>query len=120
MAAPASQDHRKSATVEALARTGRKIHAIKLLRRYTGLGLAEAKAAVDEIDRTGHLPPGVAVPAAERRAGAVDAWLAGADAGLVTRVRDLKARDRTIEAIKVVREHTGMGLVDAKEAVERM
>jgi ribosomal protein L7/L12 len=37
------------AQIEALARDGKKIHAIKLLRQASGLGLAEAKEAVERM-----------------------------------------------------------------------
>jgi hypothetical protein len=38
-------------TVESLIAAGRKIEAIKLLREETGIGLREAKEAVEEISR---------------------------------------------------------------------
>lgn len=41
----------RPAEVQALARAGKKIEAIKLYRELTGVGLAEAKAAVDEMGR---------------------------------------------------------------------
>ena len=37
--------------VEQLINSGKKIHAIKLLREQTGLGLAEAKDMVEEYER---------------------------------------------------------------------
>jgi large subunit ribosomal protein L7/L12 len=45
-------------------------------------------------------------------------WGAGAG-GLSPRVADLLARGKKIEAIKVYREETGVGLKEAKDAVER-
>src|SRR4051794_10775374 len=42
--------------IDAELRASRKIHAIKLLRERTGLGLREAKDAVDEFARTGRRP----------------------------------------------------------------
>src|SRR4051812_47952712 len=44
--------------IEAELRASRKIQAIKLLREHTGLGLREAKDAVDEFAQTGR-PPAV-------------------------------------------------------------
>lgn len=38
--------------IRALIRADRKIEAVKLVRKRTGLGLAEAKDAVDAIERT--------------------------------------------------------------------
>lgn len=37
--------------------SGRKIEAIKLLRNETGMGLKEAKHAVEELERSLGLPP---------------------------------------------------------------
>lgn len=37
--------------------SGRKIEAIKLLREETGMGLKEAKHAVEELERSLGLPP---------------------------------------------------------------
>ncbi|WP_344744089.1 ribosomal protein L7/L12 [Streptosporangium vulgare] len=52
-------------TVTGLTRERQKIHAIKELRRYTGLGLKEAKAVVDAVaaghDMWSH-PPHVRLP----------------------------------------------------------
>ncbi|CAM3732786.1 ribosomal protein L7/L12 [Occultella aeris] len=43
----------------------------------------------------------------------------GAGGGLSPRVAELLARGKKIEAIKVYREETGVGLKEAKDAVER-
>ncbi|MBI3866789.1 MAG: ribosomal protein L7/L12 [Planctomycetia bacterium] len=82
---------------------GEKIQAIKIFREQTGVGLAEAKAAVEQIERTG---PGPAVPPKA--------------ADLEKQVLDLMAADRKIAAIKVYREQTGAGLKEAKDAVEAL
>ena len=89
----------------ALAR-GNKIEAIKLLREATGLGLAEAKHAID-------------------------AGLAGADAvdAMATRptheatlahVTAALRAGKKIEAIRLYREFAGVGLKEAKDAVDQM
>ena len=44
----------------------------------------------------------------------------GPQDALERQVRELLAEGRKIEAIKVYRERTGVGLADAKEAVERI
>ncbi len=53
-------DAATSAALVTLVRAGRKIDAIKLLRERTGLGLAEAKRAIDamELSLTGKKPSG--------------------------------------------------------------
>ena len=54
--------------------------------------------------------PGVSFP---------EAPAPGLDVGL-TEVHDLLRRGRKIEAIKVYRERTGVGLKEARDAVERL
>jgi ribosomal protein L7/L12 len=45
---------------------------------------------------------------------------AGVSPEVLAEVRELKSRNQLIQAIKVMRQHTGMGLRDAKDAVDRM
>lgn len=91
---------------------GRKLEAIKELRELTGIGLKEAKEEIErlmaevdgrELTATAQLPvsghgpePGHEEVAALARAG------------------------RKLEAIKLLRSQTGLGLKEAKEAVEKM
>ncbi|MGC9670471.1 ribosomal protein L7/L12 [Planosporangium sp. 12N6] len=94
--------------IEALLRQRKKIRAVKVLRDHRPLlSLVEAKRAVESIEVGGPLPGGPATTA---------------DPGLdvLERVRRLRDANRKIEAIKVLREHTGMSLAEAKAAVERM
>ena len=58
-------------------------------------------------------PPPRALPPAAAPAGDLTAELPG-------EVRELIAAGRKIEAIKLVRETTGLGLAEAKQLVERM
>ena len=84
------------------ARRGNLIEAIRLTREQTGLGLMEAKQAVD-------------------------AWLAGTtrapletgDVAIPLQAALALRHGRLIDAIRHTREATGLGLKDAKEAVER-
>ena len=89
-----------------LIRQGRKIEAIKLLREETGASLLDAKNAVEQLSRS-------------------DAFVAESDAALGAEdanaeVRRLAYEGKKIEAIKALRAQTGLGLKDAKEAVERL
>jgi large subunit ribosomal protein L7/L12 len=63
-----------------------------------------------------------AVSAAARTAQAAgtSSALPRAEPAYLAEVRDLKARGKVINAIKVYREATGVGLREAKDAVERM
>ncbi len=81
-------------------RQGEKIQAVKLYREQTGVGLAEAKAAVEAIERGAPLP--------------------ALDVNLEQQILDLLATSRKIEAIKLLREHAGLGLAEAKAAVESL
>lgn len=88
--------------VQAALRAGRAIEAIKLLREATGLGLKEAK---DRIDAEGqHGSPTVQYP-----------QMPGT---LPFQVVEAMQAGNKIEAIRLLREQTGMGLKEAKEAVD--
>jgi ribosomal protein L7/L12 len=85
---------------------GRKIEAIKLYREATGAGLAEAKEAVELIEAG--KPPKPGEPAS-----------LGDDQAL-QEVSSLVRQGRKIEAIKRYREATGLGLKEAKDAVDAL
>lgn len=83
-----------------LADSGKVMAAIKLYRELTGAGLAESKAYVDS-------------------------YLAGelgnaSKADRMPEIMSLINANRDIEAIKVYREYTGCGLVEAKDAVDKL
>jgi len=89
-----------------LIERGRKIEAIELLRESTGIGLAEAKAQIEQLS-------------AEAAEHAMPAERAGLDTpGLPEDVLALARGGRKIEAIKLLRERSGLGLKEAKERVE--
>jgi ribosomal protein L7/L12 len=88
-----------------LVAQGKKIQAIKDLRAASGLGLKEAKDAVDAM-AAGHDISGVLLPRLEVPATAEE------------RARKLIAQGRTIQAINLIREETGLGLKEAKEAAD--
>ncbi len=93
--------------VSAHVRNGEKIAAIKVYREATGMGLKEAKDFVEALEQTlatGELPP-VEAPATSSE-----------EAELVELVRS----GRKIEAVKLYRERHGVGLKEAKDAVEAL
>ncbi len=96
-------------SVESLLREGRKIEAIKLYREQTGLGLKEAKDAVEAMARGETLPRApTAVPApAITRTAVSDA-----------EIDELLKTDRLIEAVKLVKDRTGLGLKESKDLVD--
>ena len=90
------------AAVHDALRRGDSIGAIKLVREATGLGLKEAKDIVDEILRGNSVQVSAKAPSGPLPLDVVQALKAG----------------HKIEAIKLLREQTGLGLKEAKDAVE--
>jgi large subunit ribosomal protein L7/L12 len=89
--------------VRALLEQGQKIEAIRVYREATGTGLAEAKDAVEALGRGGAL-------SAE----------AGTDRDFEDELVALLQQGQKIQAIKRYRERTGVGLKEAKDAVEAL
>lgn len=100
-------EYERTTIAELLAR-GQKIEAIKRYRTLTGVGLKEAKDAVEAWERAGSasdIPTATPSPA---------------PGGDIAEVHALARSGKKIEAIKRYREITGVGLKEAKDAVERM
>lgn len=119
--------------VQQLAVSGRKIDAIKLLRDSNPtLSLAAAKAIVDKMAApkpgttvAGTAPPASSIPAVDAAMpiAAFDDSVPSVDTlalEVELQVRNLKAQGQTIPAIKLIREHTGWGLKEAKDYVDRL
>ena len=90
-------------SIRALLNEGKKIEAIKLYRHHTGAGLAEAKDAVELIERSEPLPDSKPVTD-----------------DLEKQILELMAGGQKIAAIKLHRERTHVGLKEAKDAVEAL
>jgi ribosomal protein L7/L12 len=97
----------------------RKFQAIKELRRATGLGLADARALIDAI-QSGHRPPSTVIPGEAVDVSTPDASSKPAAAGLAERARNLRATGREVEAIRLVCDETGMGILDAQNFVRSL
>ena len=93
-----------SPAVAAALEQGNKVEAIKLLREETGMSLLEAKELIDGAEAQN---PANRIPGAGRQTALSQAVLAQLMQG------------KKIEAIKVLRSETGLGLKDAKERVEQ-
>ena len=87
---------------------GQKIHAIKVYREATGASLKKAKDAVEAMETMEGQAP---------RSGSAPGELNKSDREAV---RKYLAAGEKIQAIKVYREATGVGLKEAKDAVEAM
>lgn len=107
---PIIQQAQKLKEVKRLAQSGRMIDAIKLYREITNAGLKEAKDAVEAIARGEQIQ--------------INNVVSGNIGGTTDQAEKMKEvvrliRDgNKIEAIKVFREATGVGLKEAKDAVE--
>src|SRR5262245_55920557 len=97
-----------------LVRAGQKIEAIKLYRQIFNVGLKEAKDAVEALaaSKPVQLTPGFTPPAAAGQ------WVGQAQK--IQEMMRLIQADRKIEAIKIYREIFGVGLKEAKDAVEAL
>ena len=104
----------KLAELKQLARSGQKIEAIKLYRElFPQAGLAEAKEAVEKLEAG---QPLVFTSMTVESSGAADAN----QSARLAEVLELARAGQKIEAIKLFREITGMGLKESKDAVEAM
>lgn len=81
----------------------KKIQAIKIYRERTGAGLRNAKGAVESMEHGEALTSGSVQ------------W-----DDLAPHLTALKTEGKSIAAIKLLRERTGMSLLDAKNAVDRL
>jgi ribosomal protein L7/L12 len=88
----------------------KKIQAIKVVRQHSGLGLAEAKFVVEEVERTGQLR----LPEPGRPPTAY------VDEDVLDTARRLKTQGKAIEAIKLIRQHTRLGLKEAKDVYDTL
>jgi ribosomal protein L7/L12 len=94
--------------IRQLVQDGKKIDAIKFVREQTGLGLKEAKDAVEAIER-GESPDLRPVAAAAAH---------GVSNVDLDAINELLLQNKKIDAIKLYREQTGVGLKEAKDAIE--
>jgi ribosomal protein L7/L12 len=86
--------------LRALLAAGRKIEAIKQYRAATGAGLAEAKNAVEALERAQSLQ--------------------SVDSPFENEILSLLEQGRTFEAIRLYRKKTGVGLKEAKDFIESL
>ena len=91
------------AELRALLTAGRKIEAIKRYREATGADLAAAKNTVEALEKDQAL-----------------AACGPLDSGLESEIVSLLQGGHKIDAIKLLRERCGIGLKEAKDAVEAL
>jgi len=83
------------------------INAIRLYRAATGVGLAEAKDAVESMARGEAVKPPSGIMDYDNPI-------------LEAKIESLLANRQKIEAVKIYREEYGVGLKEAKDAVDRI
>ena len=93
--------------IHALLHEKRLVDAIKLYREVTGVGLAEAKEAVEEM----------AVNEATKPPDDVRDY---DNPVLTSRIKSLLSRNRKVDAVKIYREEYRVGLKEAKDAVDQI
>lgn len=97
--------------VRVMLAAGNKIDAVRLVRERTSMALKEAKDLVDAIESGASSSNASPASGSGRSAPATD---------MDTEARRLLAKRKKIEAIKLVRERTGLGLKEAKDYVEQL
>ena len=98
------------AQVKALIAQGRKIEAIKLMRESRGLSLETARDSVEAIEKHGRPTLG--------ELGMMSTVRLAQELG--NEVHHMVAQGQKIEAIRLVRDRTGLGLKEAKDIVDRL
>ncbi|WP_337001601.1 MULTISPECIES: ribosomal protein L7/L12 [unclassified Microbacterium] len=114
-----------AAEIDRLVTAGQKIHAIKLYRDNTGVGLKEAKDRIDHWSVSTTAPHLAAVSHATAAQSAVippattvSSVRSSLPSDVVSQLDTLVAGDQRITAIKVLREQTGLGLKESKLLID--
>lgn len=100
----------EDADLRDLAASGQKITAIKLYRERYGVGLAEARDAIEALAAGHPVPPPSPWPDPH----------SAADPDFWSTVRELAVSGNKLMAIKLYRERYGVGLAEAKDAIEAL
>jgi ribosomal protein L7/L12 len=113
------------AEIDRLVGAGQKIHAIKLYRDRTRVGLKEAKDRIDHWSVSTTAPHLAAVSNATAvhssitpSAPTLSSVRASLPASVASDIDRLVADGAKIVAIKQLREHTGLGLKESKDLIE--
>lgn len=110
------------AEIDRLVAAGQKIHAIKVYREHAGVGLKEAKDRIDHWSISTTAPHAAAVSHATAVASSIapasGSLRAGLPASVAVEIDRLVSANQPIQAIKLLREHTGFGLAESKRAID--
>lgn len=123
-ASPAGLSPQVIAEIDRRIASGQKIAAIKLFRQHSKVGLKEAKDRIDHWSisttaphaaATSHTSPAYSSAQTTRSTSSIRSTLPPSIVGEIDR---LMAGGSPIAAIKLVREHTGLGLKEAKDVID--
>ena len=113
------------AEIDRLVAAGQKIHAIKLYRDHSGVGLKEAKDRIEHWSVSTTAPHTAAVSNATAMHSSISPTAAtpssvraSLPASVASDIDALVAGGATIAAIKALRQHTGLGLKESKDLIE--
>ncbi|MGI0521154.1 ribosomal protein L7/L12 [Microbacterium maritypicum] len=113
------------AEIDRLVSAGQKIHAIKLYRDHSGVGLKEAKDRIEHWSVSTTAPHLAAVSNATATRSSItptamtpSSVRASLAPSVATEIDRMVAGDSAIAAIKALRQHTGLGLKESKELIE--
>lgn len=113
------------AEIDRLVAAGQKIHAIKLYRDRSGVGLKEAKDRIEHWSVSTTAPHAAAVSNATATHSSItptamtpSSVRASLPASVASDIDKLVAGGSAIAAIKALREHTGLGLKESKDLIE--
>ncbi|MCM3780801.1 hypothetical protein [Microbacterium hydrocarbonoxydans] len=115
--APVSLSPDAAAEIDRLVAAEQKIQAIKVYRDHTDVSLREAKNAIDRWV-VGSAPATTAI--AVQRSAPTDAAAlrSSLPASVASEIDRLVTAEQPIAAIKLLREHSGLGLRDSKDAID--
>jgi large subunit ribosomal protein L7/L12 len=111
---PAPEPDSLEAELLELIRGQKRLLAVKLYRERTGVGIAEAKGFIEEL-RARH---GIACGDLDSELS--DAIAASEPHGVEAEILELMRGRKKIEAIKLYRQRSGVGLKEAKDFVEAL
>nr|WP_314840587.1 hypothetical protein [uncultured Microbacterium sp.] len=110
------------AQIDRLVASGQKIQAIKAYRDSTGVGLREAKDRIEHWSASTTAVSGAAVSHAAAAHTSISlqpsSIRSSLPAGVAAEIDRLLAGNQKIVAIKLLREHTGLGLGESKRFID--
>ena len=110
------------AEIDRFVTAGQKIHAIKLYRDHSGVGLKEAKDRIEHWSVSTTAPHSAAVSHTTAPHSSITATPSSVRASLPPSVASTidaqVAGGSAIAAIKTLREHTGLGLKESKNVID--